>query len=77
MFHFKVSCKSGAHSGAELHPLADVGSKRTFGPTHNVAFFGSTPMACVFSSNVIMLSPTTALSLKSFGFSKGRSFASR
>src|SRR3989454_7743762 len=30
MFHFKVSCKSGAHSGAELHPLADVGSKRTF-----------------------------------------------
>ena len=30
MFHFKVSCKSGAHSGAELHPLADAGSKRTF-----------------------------------------------
>src|SRR5256886_4588530 len=30
MFHFKVSCKSGAHSGAELHPLSDAGSKRTF-----------------------------------------------
>src|SRR3989442_310259 len=30
MFHFKISCKSGAHSGAELHPLADAGSKRSF-----------------------------------------------
>jgi hypothetical protein len=29
MFHFKNICKSGAHSGAELHPLAHAGSKRT------------------------------------------------
>jgi hypothetical protein len=30
MFHFRISYKSGAHSGAELHPLADGGSKHTF-----------------------------------------------
>src|SRR6266550_5158643 len=30
MFQFKISCKSGAHSGAELHPLADAASKRPF-----------------------------------------------